>query len=183
MDLNLVAEKLSKNLNNSDFLGGNAAVVALLRECNKELELLFVKRAEISKDPWSGQIAFPGGKRCPQDNDLKDTVIRETCEETSLNLRKGCRFLGTLAPINSIQRLGMRILPFVVWQLDGQEIRLNHELTNFFWVPLTELAKNEGTTKYLSKNYPAYVMQNNVVWGITYQISNSLVSMLQSLTE
>jgi 8-oxo-dGTP pyrophosphatase MutT (NUDIX family) len=183
MDFNLVAEKLSKRLNTFDFLGGNAAVVALLRECNKELELLFVKRAETSKDPWSGQIAFPGGKRCPFDNDLKDTVIRETCEETSLNLRKGCRFLGALEPINSIQRPGMKILPFVVWQLEGQEIRLNHELASFFWVPVTELAKNEGTTKYLSTNYPAYVIQNNVVWGITYQISNSLVSLLQSFIE
>ena len=183
MDFSLVIEKLSKNLNNSDFLSGNAAVVALLRECNNQLELLFVKRAETSKDPWSGQIAFPGGKRSPQDNDLKDTVIRETCEETNLNLRKGYTFLGALEPINSIQRHEMQILPFVVLQLEGQEIKLNHELASFFWVPLTELTKNSGSKIYMSKEHPAYVIKNNIVWGITYRISSSLVSMLQSLTQ
>jgi len=62
LGFNLVAEKLSTHLNSTDFLDGNAAVVALLRECNQELELLFVKRTETPKDPWSGQIAFPGGK-------------------------------------------------------------------------------------------------------------------------
>ncbi|MCW4021765.1 MAG: CoA pyrophosphatase [Candidatus Bathyarchaeota archaeon] len=176
-----MTEKLSEKLTNTDFLRGNAAVVALLRECNNELELLFVKRTETPKDPWSGQTAFPGGKRSLQDNDLKDTVIRETCEETNLDLRKGCRFLGALEPINSIQRSAMQIVPFVVWQLDEQKIRLNHELASFFWVPLSELTKNEGTTEYMSKNFPAYLIGNSVVWGITYQISSSLVSMLQSL--
>ena len=180
MDFNLVAEILSKNLNYSDFLTGNAAVVALLRENNHHIEILFVKRTQTPKDPWSGQTAFPGGKRSCADKDLKDTVIRETCEETSLNLRKGCRFLGALEPINSIQRPTMKILPFVVWQLEKQEIRLNHELSNYFWVPFTELTKNKGTTQYLSKNYPAYVIQNHVVWGITYQITNSLVSKFQT---
>ena len=94
MDFNLFAEKLSKNLNTSDFLTGNAAVVALLRENNQRVEILFVKRTKTPKDPWSGQTAFPGGKRSSADKDLKDTVIRETCEETSLNLRERCMFLG-----------------------------------------------------------------------------------------
>ncbi len=177
-----MAEKLSTNLNTTNFLDGNAAVVALLRECNQELELLFVKRTQTPKDPWSGQTAFPGGKRSSKDNDLKDTVIRETCEETKINLHKGCKFLGALKPIISIQRPDVQILPFVVLQLDEQEIKLNHELTDFFWVPLNKLTNNKGATQYMSKDYPAYVIQNNVVWGITYQITNSLVSVLQSLT-
>lgn len=180
MAFNLFAEKLSKNLNASDFLVGNAAVVALLRENNQEFEILFVKRTETPKDPWSGQTAFPGGKRSSVDKDLKDTVVRETCEETNIDLRKDCRFLGTLEPIRSIQRPEMQILPFVVLQLKEQKIKLNHELTKFFWVPLTELTTNKGTTQYLSKNYPAYVIENHVVWGITYQISNSLVSKVQT---
>ncbi|MEJ2244099.1 MAG: CoA pyrophosphatase [Candidatus Bathyarchaeota archaeon] len=183
MGFNLVAEKLSTHLNTTDFLDGNAAVVALLRECNQELELLFVKRTETLTDPWSGQIAFPGGKRSLQDKDLKDTVIRETCEETNVNLRKGCRFLGALKPINSIQRPDMKILPFVVLQLEEQPIKLNHELADFFWAPLNDLTNNERTTHYMLKDYPAYVVRNSVVWGITYQISNGLVSVLQSLMQ
>lgn len=179
MDYTLVAEKLSAELNDSDSLIGNAAVVALLRDSNKGLEILFVKRTETPKDPWSGQTAFPGGKHSSLDRNLKDTVIRETFEETNINLRLRCEFLGALDPLKSIQRPDIQILPFVVLQLEDQKIKLNHELTKFFWVPLTELNKNKGTTKYMSKNYPAYVINENVIWGITYQISNTLLSMLQ----
>lgn len=179
LDCTLVAEKLSANLNNTDFLIGNAAVVALLRDSNQGLELLFVKRTETSKDPWSGQTAFPGGKHSPEDCTLKDTVIRETFEETNINLCQRCKFLGALAPLKSIQRPDVQILPFVVLQLEEQKIKLNHELTKFFWVPLAELNKNKGTTKYKSKNYLAYVINGSVIWGITYKISNTLLSMLQ----
>jgi 8-oxo-dGTP diphosphatase len=158
-------------------------VVALLREHNKSFEILFVKRVETPRDPWSGQTAFPGGKCCPEDNNLKDTVIRETFEETKINLGKNCKFLGTMKPIKSIQRPQMLILPFVVLQLEKQKIELNHELANFFWVPLTELTKTNSTTYYMSKNYPAYILKNNVVWGITYQITKSLVSLLLQFLE
>jgi 8-oxo-dGTP pyrophosphatase MutT (NUDIX family) len=179
LDYTLVEEKLSVDLNNTDSLIGNAAVVALLRDSSKGLEILFVKRTETPKDPWSGQTAFPGGKHSIVDSSLKDTVIRETFEETNINLCQKCKFLGALDPIKSIQRPDVQILPFVVLQLEEQKIKLNHELTKFFWVPLTELNKNKGTTKYLSKNYPTYIVNGNVVWGITYQISNTLFSMLQ----
>jgi len=179
MDYFLVSEKLSADLNNRDYLIGNAAVVALLRDSNQGLEILFVNRTEAPKDPWSGQTAFPGGKHSNADCNLKDTVIRETFEETKINLCQRCKFLGALNPLRSIQRPDVQILPFVVLQLEEQKIMLNHELTKFFWVPLAELTKNKGTTKYMSKNYPAYVINKSVIWGITYQISNTLLSLLQ----
>jgi len=179
LDYTLIAENLSNALNDTDCLDGNSAVVALLREHKGIFEILFVKRTVTSNDPWSGQTAFPGGKRSLEDKDLKHTVIRETWEETNINLLNGCTFLGSLAPIKSIQKPSIQILPFVVLQLEEQPIKLNHELTNFFWVPLTKLTKTNGTKKYKSKDYPAYILENNVVWGITYQITNYLVSMLQ----
>ena len=33
-------------------------------------ELLFIKRAEYPGDPWSGQVAFPGGREEPGDSSL-----------------------------------------------------------------------------------------------------------------
>ena len=44
------------------------------------IELLFVKRAEWEGDPWSGHVAFPGGRHEPQDETLWDTAARETHE-------------------------------------------------------------------------------------------------------
>ena len=62
---------------------------------------MFVKRAEKSTDPWSGQTALPGGKCDPKDQDMKATVVRETLEETGINLLEGYQFLGVMDPVNS----------------------------------------------------------------------------------
>lgn len=49
-------------------------------------EVLFIKRAARAGDRWTSHIAFPGGKRDPGDSDDRATSIRETMEETGLNL-------------------------------------------------------------------------------------------------
>ena len=123
----------------------HAAVVVLLREADLDFQVLLVKRAEKAGDPWSGQTAFPGGKRSPEDQNLKETVVRETSEETSIDLLVGCRFLGAMELVRTTQKPGMKILPFVVLLEKEQTIKLNEELTEYFWAPLKELAKNKRT--------------------------------------
>ncbi|MFN7699333.1 MAG: NUDIX domain-containing protein [Deltaproteobacteria bacterium] len=50
---------------------GRAAVAAILRErAPGAPEVLFIRRAEKPGDPWSGHMAFPGGKQEPGDPDL-----------------------------------------------------------------------------------------------------------------
>src|SRR5262245_41364530 len=51
-----------------------------------EPELLFIERARREGDPWSGHMAFPGGRRDPKDTDLAATAARETHEEVGLGL-------------------------------------------------------------------------------------------------
>jgi 8-oxo-dGTP pyrophosphatase MutT (NUDIX family) len=73
------AERLTEMLKQtSEKQDVHAAVVVLLRATNQDFQVLFVKRAENSGDPWSGQTALPGGKRDPEDRNLKETVVRET---------------------------------------------------------------------------------------------------------
>ncbi len=176
------AEKLSKLLKpNIESLDANATVVVLLREEDQDFKVLFVKRAEKSDDPWSGQTALPGGKRSPEDLDLKETVVRETLEETNINLLEGCRFLGVLEPLRSTQRPEMKILPFIVLLQKELVIKLNEELTGYFWIPLKELAKHRGTAKFSFGEYPAYIIENHVIWGLTYRILKKLVDILESI--
>jgi 8-oxo-dGTP pyrophosphatase MutT (NUDIX family) len=182
LDHNRIAEKLSKTLKSAhECLDANAAVVVLLRADKQGFQVLFVKRADVPTDTWSGQTAFPGGKRNPEDGNLKETVVRETLEETGINIREGCRFLGTMEPLRSTQRPEMKILPFVVLQEKEQHIELNEELTKYFWAPLTELVHCKGSVKYGSKEYPAYIIGNNVIWGLTYRILLKLLSVISSL--
>jgi 8-oxo-dGTP pyrophosphatase MutT (NUDIX family) len=79
----------------SDEQGANAAVSLLLKPRRGDFDLLLVKRVENPSDTWSGHMALPGGKRDPRDGSLKDTVMRETLEETGVALDP-CGFLGVL---------------------------------------------------------------------------------------
>lgn len=53
---------------------------------NLDIEVLFVKRASSTRDKYSGNIAFPGGKFEKADKNSLNTSIRETQEEIGLNI-------------------------------------------------------------------------------------------------
>ena len=145
-----------------------AAVAVLLRRADQDFQVLFVKEAEKLTDPWSGQTAFPGGKRDPEDTDLKETGLGKPWKNTGINLLEGCRILGVMEPVRSTQRPEMNILPFVILQEKEQPIELNEELTDHFWVPLKELVHSKGSVKYRFEEHLAYIIGNNIVWGLTY---------------
>jgi len=175
------AEKLSKLLNpREEGFDANAAVVVLLREKEQDFQVLLAKRAEKTDDPWSGQTALPGGKRNPEDRDLMETVVRETLEETSINLLEGCRFLGTMEPLRSKRKPDVKILPFVVLLEKEMTIKLNEELTEYLWISLRELVQDKGTAKFSFGEYPAYIIEKHVIWGLTYRILGRLFRILES---
>lgn len=155
-----------------------AAVALLLKHTNQGIKALFVKRAENPADPWSGQMALPGGKRDSVDHSLKDTVVRETLEETNINLLYRCRFLGVMGTLGSELRPELKILPFVILLEHEPSIKLNVELKYFVWISPEELIRNRGIVKFSFGEFPAYVVGSNVIWGLTYNIFEDFVHRL-----
>lgn len=152
-----------------------AAVALLLRPVNDTFSLLFVRRVNRHGDPWSGQMALPGGKREPNDKDLKQTVIRETLEEININLAH-CRFLGTTRIEHSATRPKIGIVPFVILVEHEPVIRLNEkELEAYNWILLKELIEHRGTVKFSFGEFPAYLVDGRVIWGVTYRIVEDLL--------
>jgi 8-oxo-dGTP pyrophosphatase MutT (NUDIX family) len=72
------------------------ASVALVLRAREPLDLLLIKRAKSERDPWSGHMALPGGRRDESDGDLLRTAVRETLEETGLDLQRAGKPLGRL---------------------------------------------------------------------------------------
>ena len=175
------ASSLSRVLRSvSEEQGANAAVAVLLKREKEELSVLFVKRVESPADPWSGQMAFPGGKRSEQDLSLKQTVLRETLEETGINLLDRCRFLGVLKALRSGPRYDLRVLPFVVFVEYEPRVRLNREeLKDFYWIPFEELVQSETSVRFDFGEFPAYSVRNEVIWGLTYRVLEDFFAVLK----
>ena len=159
--------------------GVNAAVALLLKPKRNDFDLLLVKRVENPSDPWSGQMAFPGGKREPKDTSLKDTVMRETMEETGITLDQRC-FLGVLNAVRSEPKPDFKILPFVVLLEDEPKLKLNKaELETFIWVPYEEVVQSKGIVEFSFGKVPAYIFADAIVWGVTYKILSEFVEAVE----
>ena len=156
-----------------------AAVAVVLREPAAEPELLFIKRAVQHGDPWSGQMAFPGGHRDATDRGLKEAAMRETLEEVGLDLACAV-YLGALdhhwaAPRG--RRLNMLIAPHV-FAIEGDPgFVLNYEVDEAVWAPLGPLVRNEAhDTETLSITGTATLFNGyrlsggHFVWGLTYRM-------------
>ena len=86
-----------------------AAVAMVLRPTPGDWpELLMIKRSVHESDPWSGHMAFPGGREEPSDPTLLATAIRETREELGLGLVTARR-LGSLDPVYSPSVAPLRV--------------------------------------------------------------------------
>lgn len=162
-----------------------AAVAAVLRERNVggEAELLFIRRAEHPSDPWSGHMAWPGGRHDPADSDLLSTAVRETREEVGIDLGAHATLLARLPDVHATARgvfLGLVIAPFVFSLKQDREVVKNHEVAETVWTPLGPLIRGEGrgTFPYVYQGQelelPCLRIGSRVVWGLTYQMLMSL---------
>jgi 8-oxo-dGTP pyrophosphatase MutT (NUDIX family) len=163
-----------------------AAVAAVLRVAD-EPELLFIKRADKTGDPWSGHIAFPGGRSELVDDSLESTAIRETQEELALDLTQGHVFgrLDDLAP-RSRALPPIIVRPFVALVAPDVGLTLSDEVAATFWVPLSVLRAPESQVEHavtingVTARFPAFAINDHVVWGMTERIVRQLLSLFDA---
>ena len=173
----------------------HAAVILLLRPAAKaacgivdgSAEILFIRRAEREGDPWSGHIAFPGGRPEAGDADLLAVAVRETLVEVGIDVRHGGRVLGRLPTIEPVSpRLPpVDVTPFVALTPEGVGAHPDPcEVELAFWVPVSSL-QNAGRSDIVrhvvrggQREWPAYPSPAGPIWGITERILTGFLALV-----
>ena len=163
-----------------------AAVAMVLRSGSPVAELLFIERTRHPHDPWSGHIAFPGGRVEPDDPDLCHAAMRETGEEVGLTLDRG-QLLGRLSDLSGAS-LPVCVAGFAFAAPVGSELCPNEEVEDAFWVPVDRLLES---ARQLVKAFPFPGLEGRafpaidllgpgrpVLWGLTYRFSIQLMQLV-----
>ena len=163
-----------------------AAVAAVLRESAAGADLLFIRRAEHPRDPWSGQMGLPGGRVDPGDRDPLAAAVRETREELALDLDADARLLGPLSEVRTHLPLGRpphSVAPFVFALEREATLVPNHEVQEALWVPLAFLA-DRGNRRSMTwvrggvpLPMPCYHWGERIIWGLTLRIVDELLDL------
>jgi 8-oxo-dGTP pyrophosphatase MutT (NUDIX family) len=159
-----------------------SAGVAVIFHCvGGEEEVLVIKRAERKGDPWSGQVAFPGGMVSANDGSFEETARRETAEEVGIDLSQGAAaFFGYMREFKARMR-EVVVIPSVFKLAAPAQVTLNREAASYEWVPLRILAREDARSTHLLRRhgvevaFPALVYRGLVIWGLTERIISAIL--------
>ena len=126
------------------------AAVALIFNHDR---FLLIKRAEQDGDPWSGQMALPGGHREINEN-CEQAAIRETMEEVGLPITVK-RALGIYHTLNG----NVSVAAYECFSTETA-IHPDNEISKYFWATREELIPEND----------AYKFRDYIVFGLTYRI-------------
>jgi 8-oxo-dGTP pyrophosphatase MutT (NUDIX family) len=166
-----------------------AAVALVLVPGTRGVEVLLIRRAERADDPWSGQVAFPGGRQDPGDPDLLATAMRETREETGVDLARAERLgvLDDLVPTTPTLP-PVLVRPFVFALSERPALAAEQgEVARAFWVALARLAARGARqdlvlmVRGVERTFPAYRVGADVIWGLTERILTPFMRLLGAL--
>ncbi len=165
-------------------LAQRSAVAIITRQGEFGEEILFIERATRAGDPWSGHIAFPGGKSQESDASICATAIRETEEEIGLDLKNHANFISRSPDL--VTRRHNVLKPMIVtpyqFQITDPDYLLtpNHEVASTLWIPVIFLRNksNQSTLTWtpfpkfssFSLELACFYYKEHCIWGLTYRM-------------
>ncbi len=147
-----------------------AAVLIPLTRKELDPEIIFTRRSS-HLNTHGGEVAFPGGKRDPEDGSLLHTALRESREEIGLPVDQ-VDMLGSTGDV--ISRFGIKVTPYVGVVEPGVELVANpHELDRIFQVPVSffldaERVRTDALSyRHMTFHVPAWQFGEYQIWGLT----------------
>ncbi|WP_179316852.1 NUDIX hydrolase [Winogradskyella undariae] len=163
-----------------------AGVMALFYpKTNDETYLVLILR-KTYKGVHSGQVGFPGGKYEDEDeNDLKETAIRETEEEVGVS-RTHINVLKAMSPIY-VPPSNFMVYPFVgiseeylIFTKQDEEVEavIEVKLSDFLSESNT-LTTSVPTSLGVKVDVPAFKFNGHIVWGATAMMLGEIKDLLK----
>jgi len=147
-------------------------------------ELCMIRRPKKAEDPWSGHMAFPGGREEIEDQNLKCTAERETWEEVRINLSQ-YRWVGRL---NDLVHPRLTVSAFVyLVRNDVLATGNQEEVERIYWIPIEAFSNpdNQSTKSVFfagqHRPFPVIMVGDADVWGISLEFIQDLLSRLENL--
>jgi 8-oxo-dGTP pyrophosphatase MutT (NUDIX family) len=140
--------------------------------------VLLVRRKVRSGDPWSGHMAFPGGYNSTHDASLVVTAMRETLEETGIDLVTTGRLAGELSDVAPRSPLlpPVVVRPFV-FIVDRQgETTPSDEIDEAPWFTIADLFDAANQQPFSldfpggSRTFDSIQLRGYTIWGLTERI-------------
>ena len=164
-----------------------AVVVVLSPYSSGGVGCLFVRRRSSERDPWSGQVAFPGGRWSNGDSSLLDTAARELWEETGLVVDRDVKVLGYLEDVSPRNAPDLKVRPYVAILKNPQaDVRKGEEIDDVMWISLNKLRRRivRVYAKRLGREFTilGYVLEpDTVIWGLTARVLTWVIDALEPL--
>ncbi len=157
------------------------AAVALLVAGSPEPAILFIKRQQRAGDPWSGQMALPGGFASPNDTSLEATARRETAEETGIELGAAA-LLGALDDVSPRTPFLPPIIvsPFAFLLPEKLLPKPGPEVQAAVWLPAEQLFSPQFRRPFRLtltgevREFPSIVIGDYTIWGLTERVLSQL---------
>lgn len=191
VDIEHVRRKLSTHASpRVDSEGHHRAAVAMvLRDGEHSAEVLLIERALHDADPWSGHMAFPGGRMESHDDSTRTTAARETFEEVGVQLAHA-EYLGQLDELVGNRRASPRLVvaAHAFHIPDHQEFLLDpREVQQAFWFPLAGLHDEHRRVEHVIPElpeirFPGIVVgepDRHIVWGLTFRFLERMLHVIE----
>lgn len=161
-----------------------AAVALILRDTDQGTEVLLMQRAFYPKDPWSGQMAFPGGKIEASDESSKAAAEREAFEEVGAQLSDQ-DYVGRLDDLYGLKVnkvFSVHIACYVYKASRDLNLTANEEVADMVWLPLRHLNDRLNAHDFVHPSEPSLTMpavminaeKSQILWGLSLRMLSNL---------
>ena len=181
MSLGKIRDSLTSEINPNLVNNNETKLASVLIIIFAESPKILMIKKPITMNHHGGEIAFPGGKISDEDNDLLDTALRETKEETGITVERK-KIIGQLEPVTTLNS-GFTILPFVCILDKIENLMPNSEVDEFLEIPLItflETLANDSDPEHNSiQEMYTFTFEDHLIWGASARMLKQITTKLK----